>query len=237
MSVLHCTQIVKTVGEAESLRVCACLAELFDTSVDIAAVRVDFLYGFAFEGDTEPEHTVCGRMLRAYVYHIFLFFEKRVPFQYVAAVGGQFVARSLVFRHFIFHVQRVQGLVIVLAERMSFPVVPQEQPSEVRMSDELYAEEIVCLPLVEVRPFPEIVDRRYGCFVPVTVCHGEDYVFSGGGVFEVIYASESVFTPVHPGEAAQKVESAFVPQEFRQLPEIAGGNPVKPVTGIRPYGP
>ena len=125
MAVLHRAQIVKPVGESESLRVSHCLTELFDSSVDISAVYVQLLDDFPFERDPEAEHAVRSRMLRPDIDHIFLVFEKRVPFQDIASVLGHDIARGIIVGFLVLHVEGIEGHVIVLAQRIAFPVIPE----------------------------------------------------------------------------------------------------------------
>ena len=186
--------------------------------MDVSAVYIDLFYGLSFKGYAETEHPVCRRMLWTYVYHIFLVIEQRMPLQDVAAVGGHLIARGHVFIPLVFHVQGIQGHVIVLAQRVAFPVVPEEEPPEVRMADELDAEEVVCLPFIEVRPFPQVMHGWKTRIFPVRVGRAEHDVLSGGCILQMVYASEPVFPPVNACQAAEEVESIIV-KLFRKAPE------------------
>ena len=156
MAVLHGTQVIQTVGQGQRLRVSEAFVHLLDAAMDVAAVHVNLVDGFSFERHAETEHAVCGRVLGADVYHIFVFakqlgflFQGVSVFFQLYFVGG---IRSL----FIRHAQWVLLLgFIVLTERETDPIVAQEQTTHVWVSYEDDAEEIVYFPFWQVGSFPD----------------------------------------------------------------------------------
>ena len=60
-------QIIHPAGHVDELTVAEALAHLFNGAVDIAQVRLHFLYRFAVEGDHQVQYAMGGRMLWSYI--------------------------------------------------------------------------------------------------------------------------------------------------------------------------
>ena len=133
-------------------------------------------------------------------------------------------------------IQRIEGRVIVLAKRIPFPVIPEEETPQIRMSYELDAEKVISLPFIDVRPFPQIVYRGETCILSVGIGCRKHYVLSCGSILEMIYASETFLAPVHTGQTAEEVKAFLVPQPLGQSPECRDRHFEHTVTGFRPYG-
>ena len=156
VAVLVCAQVIQAVGQCQCLWIGKAFAHLFDASVDVTAVYVQLLDDFPFQTYTETEHTVSGRMLRTDVDDVFIFVEQNVTLFYHATVGQFLVVVSHVVRFFVAHTERVEAFVIILAERMSYPVFTQIQTAHVRVTDEMDTEEVVCFAFVELGCFPDV---------------------------------------------------------------------------------
>ena len=87
------------------------------------------------------------------------------------------------------------------------------------MSYELDSEEVVGFTFVEPCPFPQVVDGREACILPVRIQGADDRILSGGGVLKMVDTSESFFSFIHPGKAAQEIETFLIPEVFCQMSE------------------
>ena len=100
-----------------------------------------------------------GGVLRSDVYHVFVFFEEDVffladfPVLGVGFEGGDGVQRFFTFQpHGVYF-----GVgVVVFAQRVANPVVPQEEASHVGVVDEADTEEVVDFAFVQVCRGPDV---------------------------------------------------------------------------------
>ena len=94
MAVLVRAQVVETVGECKCLRVGLALAELLYSAVYVTATYIDLAHLFTFERQAETEHSVCGGVLRTYVYHILVVVEN---LQLLYHLGEMLVLFNLIY--------------------------------------------------------------------------------------------------------------------------------------------
>ena len=74
-------KVIQPVGQCQSLGIGEGFTHFFDSPVDISTVDIHFFYDFSFQGYPETEHSMCGRVLGADVYDVFVIFENNVfPF-------------------------------------------------------------------------------------------------------------------------------------------------------------
>ena len=156
VSVLRGSEIVQTVGQGQCLRIGQALAHLLDAAVYVSAVYVELADDLAFERDAETEHAVRGRVLRADVDHILTLVEYDAALAYEAAVGHKLEVGGAVLRDLVAHAQGVERRIVILAQGVSDPVVAQIEATHVGVVEELYAEVIVCLALVEQGALPYV---------------------------------------------------------------------------------
>ena len=205
VAVVMGAQIVQAVGQCQGLRIGEAFAHLLNASVYIAAVYVQFLDDFPFQGNTEAEDTMSSRVLRTYINNVFVLVEQDVTLLDDTTIGQFLIMMGHVVRLFIGHTQRVEAFVIILPERMAYPVFTQVQTTHIRMADEVDAEEVICFTFVQFGSFPKVAYA--GKFRILTVGgHGPHYlILAGSGLFQVIDHTESFFSPVHTGERAEEV--------------------------------
>ena len=207
-------QIVQAVGQCQGLRIGEAFAHLLDAPVNVSAVYVQLLDDFPFEGDTEPEYAVGGGMLRTDIDDVFILCKDDVTLLDDTAVGQFFIVLGGILRLFVGHAERVQTFVIILAERMAYPVFAQVQAAHVGVSDEADAEEVVCFAFVQLGSFPDVAYAGQLRMLPMGRNRPHRLVLAGGGLFQVIDHAQSFLAPVHTGERAEEVV-AIRPQ-FRQ---------------------
>ena len=154
MAALVGAQVVQTVGQRQRLRISQALVHLFDTPVDISQYGVYLLDHLAVQRRTHTQYAMCGRMLRADIDNEVIRAEHHV----LAPFDGPVRTQVIFFRHvgvfFILHVERVAVHVIILAERITRPILTQVEAAHVGMPREAYAEEIVCLAFLDFRRLP-----------------------------------------------------------------------------------
>ena len=200
MAVLVCAQVIQAVGQCQCLWIGEAFAHLFDASVDVAAVYVQLLDDFPFQTYTETEYTMSGRVLRADIDDVFIFVEQNITLFDYTTVGQFFVVVSYIVRLFVRHTEWVEAFVIILAERMSYPVFTQIQTAHVRVTDEVDAEEIVCFTLVELGCFPDVA-YTWEFRVLAIGRYGLDYlVLTCRCFFDVVNHTQAFFSPIHTGE-------------------------------------
>lgn len=108
--------------------------------------------------------------------------------------------------------------VVVLAQRIALEVSAQEQTSHVRVSEELYSEEVVDLTLQQVSGTPYIVYRRDDIVVADLFCHLLDAdALMCVGILKKIYASEAFFLSEVLADNGNKVIEVFLVLELRHL--------------------
>ena len=205
MAVMMSAQIVQTVGQCQGLWIGEAFAHLFNASVNVSAVYVQLLDDFPFQGNTEAEYTVSSRVLRTDIDDVFILCKDDVTLFDDTAVGQFFIVLGGILRFFVGHAERVQTFVIILPERMAYPVFTQVQTTHIRMADEVDAEEVVCFTFVQLGSFPKVAYA--GKFRILTIGgHGPHHlILAGSGLFQVIDHTESFFSPVHTGERAEEV--------------------------------
>ena len=96
-------QIVKTVAQSQCLRVGQAFAHLFDSSVNISAVNIQFLDRLTLKADTKSENAVCCRMLRTDIDDIFILIKQHFPFLDDATVLENLYILGHICRYLIGH--------------------------------------------------------------------------------------------------------------------------------------
>ncbi len=163
-------QIVETVGKVKYLRISEFFAQFFYSSMDISAMDIYFLYIFSVQRCAKVHHTVCRRMLRAYIDYVIVVFKYFYLLLFQALRSFHDAWRNI-YNLFAGKVYRIQRgtVVIVFAKRKSYPVAIEEEAAHVGVVDKTYAEQCVHLALVEMGCFPKVgygIQQRIG-----TICH------------------------------------------------------------------
>ena len=92
---------------------------------------------------------------------------------------------------------------------MTYPVFTEKESTHIRMSDETDTEIVEDLTFIELSTLPYVSDTKELRIVEhISTCLEHD-ILSGCAVFNMIYDSESLFTPVHTGHATKEIESFF----------------------------
>ena len=213
VTVLVGAQIVEPVAERENLRIGTALTHLLNAAVYVAAAYVNLAHLLAFKGKVKVQHTMGGRVLGADVY------DELVVVEYLQLLHN--LGHLLVVLDVIFALELLGGLavqayrvqlltcVIILTQRIAYPVIAQEQASQVVVPCEHYSEKVVYLALIQLCNLPYIADRGQLRFLAVGSAHGKFYVLVCLAVLEYIYGSKALFAPVHSHNFAQKVHTVL----------------------------
>ncbi len=210
MTVLLSGKIVKTVGEMQVLRITKPFTKFFNTTVYITKVQVNFLYSLSVHGCAETQHTVSGGVLRTDVYHEILRLEYCKFFFYYTSVGFFNVAHGSVLHRFMVEAHRIDvgRIVVVLTQRISHPIVSQEQTSHIGMVDELDPEIVIDLTLIKISHRPKVGNRvEHGIFAVV----GSDFhrhMSVMHGRCEIVHTPESL-GPIHTDQCHEIIKVQF----------------------------
>ena len=222
MAVLVGRHIVHAVGEMKYLRIAQTLRKLLDASVDVTGDDVDLLHHLAVERCAETHHAVGRRMLRADVDHILVVLEHLAGSLDHLSVGVERIRAGVVLVLLVLEANRVERRVgvIILAERMSHPVVAQEEAAHVGMSDELDAEHVVDLAFLEIGHLPE-AGNGMDVGVVARCAHHLDrqHLPVARSACEVIDDANRLL-PVHAHHGGEHVEAEFLLQSSRELKPV-----------------
>ena len=220
MAVVHGAEIVQTVGESQCLWVCHRLHHLLHTAVNVSQMRIDALDGLIVDDGLQAEHTMCRRVVRTEVDDIVVGLEQTVLLLHELSEIVELPLRSPFRLRLVGHRELVvlRTHVVVLAQRIALEVSAQEQTSHVRVSEELYSEEVVDLTLQQVSGTPYIVYRRDDIVVADLFCHLLDAdALMCVGILKKIYASEAFFLSEVLADNGNKVIEVFLVLELRHL--------------------
>ena len=173
----------------------------------IAAVYVYLLYYLAVQRYAEMKHTVRSWVLRAYVDHIFFLTEYRF-FLFHGIAGSVFhIFFGSVLAVLAFKCKRILRRIVILAQGIALKILPEEKAAHIRMTNELYAEEIVSLAFVQFGRSPYVA---YGRQLRIFAVRGEcfyNHPVVVHGRSQMIYHAESDFrTFIHTGKADHVIE-------------------------------
>ena len=133
---------------------------------------------------------MCGRVLGADVDNVFIVAEQHCFTFLIIAFGSNLYFAGSVECFFVAHAQRIFFFrVVVLAQRISYPVVTQKQTAHIRMSGKHDAEEVIDFAFRQFGAFP---DRSYGRQLGMFAvqCRGRYHQpFTADGRFQMIYHS------------------------------------------------
>ena len=184
--VAHRVQIVQPVCERHVHQPRIAFADLLMVAVQIAHFRLKRQDGLALHARQHPEHTVRARVMGSQIDHDALGIQVRLVLvlrglahRHIGhrllprvripsgGIGRVLGPRHLVLVEFVFALRMpaaerlgvllVIGLVPVLAHRMPVEPVPEQNPPQIRVPVKLDAEQVVDLPLLQIRAR---VDRR-----------------------------------------------------------------------------
>ena len=158
--IVVCREIVETVHEVESLRVCEVFTKFLNSTMDIPHININLLDCFTVNCGTETEHTVSCRVLRTDVYNkIFGFEYGMLGFNDFAVFKSIFIC--IIALTFIFNRDLIGFVVhiIVLAERIADPVNREEQATHVGVVQEDDAVEIINFTFKDSGDSPQITNR------------------------------------------------------------------------------
>ncbi len=112
----------------EGLRISEVFADFFDATVDIAHVNINLLDCFAVNSGTETEHTVGSRVLRTDIHHKIVFCKDALlmALDFTFCITCVHICKITLALIVIRHRICFRARVIVLAQRIAFPVNTQE---------------------------------------------------------------------------------------------------------------
>ena len=125
--------------------------------MDVTAVNIDLLDDLTLDGGAQTEHTVSRRVLRTDIDHILLLVEELV----VAHLQFTILKLDLLGLILSLLVGRRHGVefrigIIILTQRITFPVVTQEQTTHIGMSDKTDTEIVEHFTFVKVGRMPQV---------------------------------------------------------------------------------
>ena len=236
VAVLRGPEVVEAVGQRQRLGVGQALAHLLDAAVDVAAVDVELADNLTLERDAEAQHAVRGGVLGTDVDDILALLEQEAALADEAAVGHQLERGGAVARDLVAHAQRVERLVVVLAQGVAHPVVTQVEAPHVGVVQEADAEVVEDLAFVELGTLPQVAHRGEHPLRAVGRERAQHDILARRGRFEVIDRADALLAPVDTREAAQEVESRLVTEPRGKVVEPPRGNGVEAVALVGPDG-
>ena len=199
--------VVHTVGEEERLLVGHAFAQLFNTAVYVTRHHINLLDDFAVERGAQAHNAVSTWVLRTEVHNIFVFTKHLFVYAGHVAIGIFNHGKGVVLVFLRIEAYRVQfGIcIIILAQRVSHPVVAQEEAAHIGVIDELNAKEVIHFTFLEVGYAPNVaygVNHRVFA-VSHSHLHGNHLPISCRS--EIVHHAKSIF-PVHTHNSSEHVE-------------------------------
>ena len=215
VAVHHRRKIVQTVGQCQSLRIGHVLPHLLNTTVDIAEVWIDALYGLTIDNGLQTEHTVSRWVVRTDVDYVVILIEATLLSSNEMSVLAQGILHGEVILWLIGTRELVciRTHIEVLAQWIALEIGTEEETAHVWVTQELDADEIEYLTLQEVSYLPKVNN----CRNHITAIHllGDGLyraALAGLSILENIDTSETFLTEVFTDDGNKVVEMLLVLQ-------------------------